>query len=116
MIISAWSKTSIKSDGELWVYPEISDSAASVTLRVVSEGRVIDWALAPDEAEMLMAILKKVADMHASTEPAPEPVSPPAPTEAPEPIGEVFVRQESQSARTPTLGEKFENVLDKLRP
>lgn len=113
-VISAWSKVSDLANGELWAYPEISESGAFVTVRVVTDGKVIDWALAPDEAEMLMAILKKVADRDAPTE-APRTLE-----EKPDADGmdilEPFVRQEPQQARpASTLGEKIEGVLDKFR-
>lgn len=116
MIVSAWSKASDLGTGELWVYPEIDDEGASATLRVVSEGRVIDWTLTPDEADMLMAMLKKVADRHTHMEPVSEPMAATSPEEESEPIGEVFVRQEAQqTAPGASIGEKLGGVLDRFR-
>lgn len=120
-IINAWSKVSDLSNGELWAYSQIDGSGARVTIRVVtgegiSCGNVIDWTLDPDEADMLIAMLKKVAEWQTHEEPVAEPSATPATQEASEPIGEVFIRQEVQEARPQTFKEKLEQTLGKLNP
>lgn len=116
-VVSAWSKVSDLRNGELWVYP--GETGEKVVVRVVTGEKVIDWSLAPDEAEMLMAVLKKVADKETRAEPSSELAEAQSPEEAQEDAPEVFVRQEAPAAPASvgsSIKDDFKRLAEKLKP
>lgn len=116
-VVSAWSKVSDLRNGELWTYPD--ESGENVIIRVVTGEKVIDWTLAPDEAEMLMAVLKKVADRETHTEPSSVPVEAQSSEEAQEDAPEVFVRQEAPTAPASvgsSIKDDIKRFTEKLKP
>lgn len=116
MITSAWNRTATRGDGEMWIYPESDEAGAYTVMRLVVEGKALDWVLSPDESGILAAILNKAAEINAKEEPASMPVAPQTDEDVPEPLGEVFVRQEPTEPRPSTFKEKVEQALGKLNP